>query len=166
MDVERFREEHAEAIEQIRQAFAVGSVLRDRFQQEDATGRVTTDYAERQELLHAARVEEDGVRQRAADTIARLVDQARELLDEWRGVQDAAAAERNAEIEQLRARLAQLEVEDATSQRLSVWLNRLDPDRITPGLITWAQLAAIPVPPDRPVGPIARSFQPQPEEDE
>jgi hypothetical protein len=159
VDVEKYREEHEEALEEVRHAFALGSALRERFQQEDATGRVVTDYAEREQLIHTARVEEDAARQRAADTVARLVDAAREQLDDWRAVQDVAAAERKAEAERLRARLAQIEVEDATSQRLNVWLNRLDPERITPGLITWDSLAAIPVPPDRPTGPIARSFQ-------
>jgi hypothetical protein len=158
-DVERFRVEHEQALEEVAQAFAVGSALRERFQREDATGRVVTDYAEREQLIHAAAVEEDAARRRAADTVARLVDEAREQLDEWRAVEDNKKAERTAEIASLRARLTELETEDATSQRLNVWLNRLDPDRITPGLITWASLAAIPVPPDRPIGPIARSFQ-------
>jgi hypothetical protein len=159
VDVERFRAEHEEAIDEVRHAFALGSALRERFQQEDATGRVVTDFAEREQLIHAAKVEEDAVRRRAADTVARLVDEAREQLDEWRAVEERKRAERKSEVERLRARLAQLEVEDATSQRLTVWLNRLDPERITPGLIAWAALAAIPVPPDRPIGPIARSFQ-------
>jgi hypothetical protein len=108
--------------------------------------------------LHAAQAE-------AEQAVAGLLDDARGQLPAWRAVEHAKVAERNAEIERLRVRLAELETEDMTAKRLGVWLDRLDPDKITPGLIPWAQLTAIPAPPDRPIGPIVRSLQPQPMED-
>jgi hypothetical protein len=101
----------------------------------------------------------------AEQAVSDLLDDAREQLSSWRAVERAKVAARNAEIEQLHVRLAELETEDMTAKRLGVWLDRLDPDKITPGLYPWAQLAAAPAPPDRPIGPIARSFKLQPQED-
>ena len=50
---------------------------------------------------------------------------------------------------------------------LGVWLDRLDPDKISVGLYPWAHLADAPLQPEHragPLGPIAQSFQNQPEE--
>ena len=96
-----------------------------------------------------------------------LVTEARELLPAWRAALDAPRAARRAEAEQLRARLAELEADRRVEHQLGVWLDRLDPDKITPGLYPWAHLADAADAPGRPVGPlgpIAQSFQNQQEE--
>jgi hypothetical protein len=91
--------------------------------------------------------------------VTRIVWEARDLLEDWRSVEDDTEAARRAEVEQLYARLQALTTEDVMLERLAVWLNRLDPERITTGIYPWAQLAQAPVPPDRPVGPIAQALQ-------
>jgi hypothetical protein len=104
--------------------------------------------------------------------VIRLVWEARDLLDDWRSVEDATESERKTEIEQLRARLAELEVEDLMRRRLAVWLDRLEPPgtgRPTVGIYPWALMAEPPEAFERPSGPFAAAFrpqhtQPQPEE--
>jgi hypothetical protein len=51
----------------------------DKFQAEDASGQVETDPAERERRLHTLRVERDHAIGQAETTVARLVDEAREL---------------------------------------------------------------------------------------
>ena len=101
--------------------------------------------------------------------VSRIVWEARDLVDEWRAVEDATEHERKMELEELRKRLAQLETEDLLRKRLAVWLKRLRPNddaHITPGIHPWALMAETPEPYLRPMGPIARSFQPQEHEED
>jgi hypothetical protein len=153
--------EHEAVLQAVVEAFEAGKALRDQYQREDSTGRLATDYAERQALLHEARIAEQAARQEAEVAVTRLVAEAREHLPEWREVEAAVERERRAEIAELRARLSELEVEDGTAKRLHVWLDRLDPERITPGLIPWSAMAAIPVPPDAITGPMQKAFAPR-----
>ena len=148
--LDELREQHEAALD--RYAQALNQLSRE--QDESPTQLNINDRREREAAAY---------REVRAE-ISRIVWEGRDQLAEWRGVEDDTEAERQAEIEQLRARLAELETEDMMRKRLAVWLDRLDPERINPGLITWAQLAAVPVPPDRPAGPFARAFQPQQED--
>jgi hypothetical protein len=141
--LDELREEHEAALEQY------ASALNQLFRGQDAQ----LNARERREREAAVRREVEG-------TITRIVWAARDLIEEWRAVEDETA-ERTAEIEQLRARLAVLETEDLMRKRLAVWLDRLDPERVTAGVHTWSDLAAVPVPPERPPGPITRTFHPQ-----
>jgi hypothetical protein len=156
--LDEIRQEHDEAITAWHETSAKRRTLEESFKREDATGRPVTDKAERQRLLAAATLERDQTYQQAVETVTRLVDEAREQLDDWRAVRNANEAERKEEAERLRARLVELETEDLTNRRLAVWLDRMDVTRVTPGIYPWAQMAATPEPPHLPTGPIAQSF--------
>lgn len=111
-------------------------------------------------MKERAEREATAYRQLVAD-VTDLVWQARDCIEEWRAIEDDTEHERKAEISSLRARLAELEIEDLMRKRLAVWLDRLDPTKITAGLYPWALMAQPPAGDHRPVGPMARSFQPQ-----
>jgi hypothetical protein len=99
----------------------------------------------------------------ALRTTSDMLDEIRERLPEWREALAAPQRAKRAEAERLRARLAELETEDLTAKRLEQWLDRFDPEMVMPGLYPWSAMAATPEPPNLPVGPIQRSFQPEPE---
>ncbi len=93
------REQHQQALDRWASA---GSAQLSREQAESPSRLNIKERREREAAIH---------REVAAE-VSRIVWEARDLIDEWRSVEDATEAERRAEIEQLRARLAQLEVED------------------------------------------------------
>ena len=92
--LDELREQHQQAL--------------DRYQQE--LNRLSREQAESPTQLNVneRREAEAAVRREAVTEVSRIVWEARDLADEWRGVEDATEHERRAEIEQLRARLAQL----------------------------------------------------------
>lgn len=149
------REQHQHALDRYQRGLA-------QLSREQAESPTQLNVNERREA-------EAAVRREAVTEVSRIVWEARDLVDDWRAVEDATEHERKMELEELRKRLAQLETEDLLRKRLAVWLKRLRPNddaHITPGIHPWALMAETPEPYVRPMGPIARSFQPQEHEED
>jgi hypothetical protein len=158
------REEHIDALAAVQtaraQLDAASAPYRDAGGQPPVHPEPSSKLFKARAAHHAAVAEAERI---AGDVVA----EARALLPEWRAALDAPAAARRAEAEQLRARLDELEAERWTERLLRVWLDRLDPEKKTPGLHPWAALADLPAPPEHragPLGPIAQSFANQQEE--
>jgi hypothetical protein len=146
--LEDLREHHEAALEKYSRAL-------DDLTREQRENPAQMNVAQRSEREAEARRE-------VVAEVTRIVWEARNLLDDWRSVEDANKAERAEEIEMLRARLAELELEDLMLIRLQVWLKRLEVQsdtNINVGLHPWRQLAEPPGEDVRPVGPMTRSIQ-------
>ena len=158
------REEHIDALAAVQTTQAQVAAAEAPYR--DADGQPPV-HPEPNSKLFKARAAHRAAVADAEQVAGDVVAEARELLPAWRAALDAPRAARRAEAEQLRARLAELEAERRVERLLTVWLDRLDPDKITPGLYPWQLLADLPIPPDHPagpLGPIAQSFANEQEE--
>ena len=157
------REEHIDALAAVQTARARVHAAGEPYR---TAGAGVPTQVEAGSKLFKARTALRAAEAEAEQIAGQMLDEIRECLPDWRAGQATAVAARRAEVERLRARLAELETEDLTAKRLDVWLDRFDPELRMPGLYPWSAMAATPEPPRLPTGPIQRSFTPRPEQEE